>query len=138
MEPPEKMTCPEITIRPIGFIRSPIADRDTGPCMGSEGGIVGELVVDERYREALLGLCAGQKVVILYWMHLAHRDTLQVYPRRDHTRPMRGVFSTRSPDRPNPIALDTVEIVEIDGMVLRVRGVDAVDGTPLLDIKSAQ
>jgi L-fuculose-phosphate aldolase len=125
----------EIVIKPIGFIRSPIKNLLEGPRQGSDASVEGELVVDETYREAFLGLTVGQKIVILYWMHLAERDMLQVHPRHDLSRPMRGVFSTRSPQRPNPIALDTVEITGIDGTRLKVRGIDAVDGTPLLDIK---
>jgi tRNA-Thr(GGU) m(6)t(6)A37 methyltransferase TsaA len=125
----------EIVVKPIGFIRSPITDLDTAPRLGSEDSIMGDLVVGEDYQDAFLGLEPGQKVVILYWMHLAERDMLQVHPKKDYSRPLRGVFSTRSPQRPNPIAIDTVEIVEIKGTVLRVRGLDAMDGTLLLDIK---
>ncbi len=125
----------EFSVKPIGYIESPIEDTHSAPRMGSEDSIAGRLVIDEAYRDAMLGLAPGQKIMILYWMNLAKRECLQVHPRKDYTRPLRGVFSTRSPDRPNPIALDTVEILEIDGMVLRVRGLDAVNGTPLLDIK---
>ena len=77
----------------------------------------------------------GNKIVILYWMHLAERDMLQVHPRGDRTRPMRGVFSTRSPQRPNPISIQTVEVTRVRGTVIDVVGLDAVDGTPLIDIK---
>jgi tRNA-Thr(GGU) m(6)t(6)A37 methyltransferase TsaA len=125
----------EITLKPIGVIRSPIIDLDKAPRLGSEDSITGDLVVSEEYRDAFLGLEPGQKIVILYWMHLAEKDILQVHPRKDYSRPLRGVFSTRSPQRPNPIAIDTVEILEIHGTVLRVRGLDAMDGTLLLDIK---
>ena len=125
----------EIIIRPIGFIRSPITDLDKAPRLGSEDSITGDLVVAEEYRDAFLGLEPGQKILILYWMHLAEKDLLQVHPRKDYSRPLRGVFSTRSPQRPNPIAADTVEILEIQGTVIRVSGLDALDGTPLLDIK---
>jgi tRNA-Thr(GGU) m(6)t(6)A37 methyltransferase TsaA len=125
----------EIVLRPIGFIRSPITDLDKAPRLGSEDSITGDLVVGEEYRDAFLGLEPGQKILILYWMHLAERDMLQVHPRKDYSRPLRGVFSTRSPQRPNPIAADTVEILEIQGTVLRVSGLDALDGTLLLDIK---
>ena len=83
----------------------------------------------------MLGLEKGRKIVILYWMHLAERDILQVHPRHDLTRPLRGVFSTRSPQRPNPVSIETVEITGIEGTVIDVVGLDAVDGTPLLDIK---
>jgi len=123
-------------INPIGVIRSPLKDPNDAPMQGSEAGIEGKLVVDERYRDAFLGLQAGQKVMILYWMHLAERDRLQVHPRGDRSRPLRGVFSTRSQHRPNPIAMAVVEILDIEGATLAVRGLDAIDGTPLLDIKS--
>lgn len=126
---------PEIILRPIGIIRSPIAHPGEGPRQGSESGVAGKLIVDEQYRDALLGLQRGDRIVILYWMHLAERDMLQVHPRGDRSRPLRGVFSTRSPQRPNPISLDTVEITGIEGAVIDVIGLDAVDGTPLLDIK---
>jgi len=125
----------EIVLKPIGFIRSSITDLDKAPRLGSEDSITGDLVVGEEYRDAFLGLEPGQKILILYWMHLAERDMLQVHPRKDYSRPLRGVFSTRSPQRPNPIAADTVEILEIQGTVLHVSGLDALDGTLLLDIK---
>jgi tRNA-Thr(GGU) m(6)t(6)A37 methyltransferase TsaA len=127
---------PEIVIRPIGYIKSPISSREEAPCMGSEAFVSGELVVDEIYRDAFLGLEPGMKIMILYWMNIAGRDVLQVHPRRDASRPLRGVFATRSPDRPNPIAVDTVEILEIHDTIIRVCGLDALNGTPLLDIKS--
>ena len=125
----------EIVLTPIGFIRSPLTDRETAPRQGSEATIEGDLVVEEKYADAFLGLKAGQKIVILYWMDQADKEVLQVHPRHDLSRPMRGVFSTRSPDRPNPISVDTVEILDIRGTVLRVRGIDALNGTPLIDIK---
>lgn len=131
----EEITALELKVKPIGYITSPSGTTGDAPKMGSESSVVGELIIDERYKDAILGLAPGQKIVILYWMSLAERDILQVHPRRDYSRPIRGVFSTRSPQRPNPIALDTVEILDIDGMVMKVRGIDAIDGTPLLDIK---
>jgi tRNA-Thr(GGU) m(6)t(6)A37 methyltransferase TsaA len=125
----------EIILKPIGTIRSPFTDPRDAPRQGSESSVRGKLVIDEAYKDALLGIEKGSKVVILYWMHLAERDVLQVHPRHDVTRPMRGVFSTRSPQRPNPISVDTVEVTGVEGMVIEVEGLDAVDGTPLLDIK---
>jgi len=125
----------EMVLKPIGIIRTPITDADKAPRQGSESAVSGKLIVDEQYRDALLGLQKGWKIVILYWMHLAERDMLQVHPRGDRTRPLRGVFSTRSPQRPNPVSIDTVEITGIEGTVIDVAGLDAVDGTPLLDIK---
>ncbi len=125
----------EIVLKPIGVIRSPVTDPGKAPKQGSESSVRGKLVVDEQYASAMLGLKKGGKIVILYWMHLAGRNVLQVHPRHDLTRPLRGVFSTRSPERPNPISIDTVEITGIEGTVIEVEGLDAVDGTPLLDIK---
>jgi len=136
MQKPREESMQEIVLKPIGIIQSPISDPDKAPRHGSESTVSGKLIVDEQYRDALLGLEKGSRIVILYWMHLAERDVLQVHPRRDYTRPLRGVFTTRSPVRPNPISLDTVKVTGIEGTVIDVIGLDAVDGTPLLDIKS--
>ena len=125
----------EIGIRPIGVIRSPLGREGEAPHQGGEGGVEGRLIVDERFREAFKGLEPGQKIVILYWLHLADRDRLQVHPRGDLFRPLKGVFATRSPHRPNPIAICVVEITDIQDTTLVVRGLDALDNTPLLDIK---
>lgn len=131
----EEITSLEIVLRPIGVIRSSIADPRQAPRQGGESAVSGTLIVDERYREGLIGVEEGSKIVILYWMHLADRYMLQVHPRGDRTRPMRGVFTTRSPQRPNPISLQIVEVTRVRGTVIDVVGLDAVDGTPLLDIK---
>ena len=122
-------------IEPIGIIRSPVKSRSDAPKQGSESNVEGSLVVQEKYADAFLGLSPGQKILILYWLHLAQRDCLQVHPRGDRSRPIRGVFSTRSPDRPNPIGVELVEILKIEGNTITVRGLDALDGTPLIDIK---
>jgi L-fuculose-phosphate aldolase len=125
----------EFVLKPIGVIHSPITEPHSGPRQGSEARIVGKLIVDEEYRDALFGMEKGQMIVILYWMHLAERDVLQVHPRGDRSRPLRGVFTTRSPHRPNPVSLETVEVTGVNGTAIDVIGLDAVDGTPLLDIK---
>ncbi len=125
----------EIILRPIGVIRSPVTEPAQAPRQGEEAAVRGQLIVEERYREGLLGIEEGSKVVIVYWMHLAGRDVLQVHPRGDPGRPVRGVFSTRSPQRPNPVSLQVVEVTRVRGAVIDVIGLDAVDGTPLLDIK---
>lgn len=88
----------------------------------------------EGYREAFLVPAPDRKVVILHWLRLAGRDCLQVHPGGDTSRPARGAFSTRSPDRPNPIGIEGVEVLDIEGTTMTVRGLDAVDGTPLIDI----
>jgi L-fuculose-phosphate aldolase len=125
----------EIILRPIGVIRSPITRPGEGPKQGSEALVKGKLIIDEQYRDALIGMEKGDKIVILYWMHLAERDMLQVHPRGDRSRPKRGVFTTRSPERPNPVSVDTVEVIEVRDVVIDVVGLDAIDCTPLLDIK---
>ncbi len=125
----------EISIRPIGVIRSPVRNLEDAPKQGREGNVEAVLEVDERYGDAFLGLEPGQKIQVLYWMHLAERGRLKVHPRGDSSRALKGVFATRSPHRPNPIAVDVVEVAAIDGTSITVRGIDALDGTPLLDIK---
>ena len=94
-----------------------------------------QIEVDARYAEALEGVTAGQDVVLITWFHLSRRDLLQVHPRSDDTRPLTGVFATRSPERPNPLGLHRVTVREIEGTRLRVGPLEAVDGTPVVDIK---
>lgn len=121
---------------PVGFVRSAVRSLEEAPKQGALSGTEAEIVVDAKYAEALLGLArrAG-KIIVLCWMDRADRARLKVHPRGQEDRPERGVFSTRSPHRPNPISLHTVELLEVRGNVLRVRGMDAVDGTPVIDIK---
>ena len=102
---------------------------------GSEGAPAAWIVVDESVREAARDLAVGDDVLVLTWLHEADRDVQVVHPRDDRTVPQRGVFSTRSPDRPNPIGLHRVEIVEVDDLRIRVRPLEAIDGTPVLDVK---
>lgn len=125
----------EICMTPIGVICSPLRAAGEAPKQGREADIEGRLIIDEQYRQALDGMRPGQRIVILYWLHLANRTRLQVHPRGDRSRPLQGVFVTRSPHRPNPIAMSVVEVLQVDGTTLTVRGLDALDGTPLLDIK---
>ncbi|MDA8122323.1 MAG: tRNA (N6-threonylcarbamoyladenosine(37)-N6)-methyltransferase TrmO [Deltaproteobacteria bacterium] len=121
---------------PVGFVRSAVRSLEEAPKQGALSGTEAEIVVDPEYAEALEGLArrAG-KIIVLCWMDRADRARLKVHPRGQEDRPERGVFSTRSPHRPNPISLHTVELLEVRGNVLRVRGMDAVDGTPVIDIK---
>ncbi len=120
--------------RPVGVIRSGIVRLEDAPKQGALAGTEAEIHVFPEYAEALEGL-RERKIVVLCWMHEADRGRLKVHPRGREELPARGVFSTRSPHRPNPISLHTVEILSVSGTVLRVRGMDAVDGTPVLDIK---
>jgi tRNA-Thr(GGU) m(6)t(6)A37 methyltransferase TsaA len=122
-------------INPIGYVESPLVDRLTAPKQGSEGAPDADLVIDQAMAGGIRDLAAGEEIVVLTWLHQADRDVLAVHPRDDPARPLTGVFSTRSADRPNPIGLHQVRIVAIAGNRIRVRGLEAVDGTPIADIK---
>jgi tRNA-Thr(GGU) m(6)t(6)A37 methyltransferase TsaA len=123
-------------IRPIGVVRSAVGSTAEAPKQGALSGMEAEIHVDPKYARALDGLAERTgKIIVLCWMHEADRERRTVHPRGREDRPERGVFSTRSPHRPNPISLHTVELLEVRGTVLRVRGMDAIDGTPVVDIK---
>jgi tRNA-Thr(GGU) m(6)t(6)A37 methyltransferase TsaA len=122
-------------LHPIGWVRSPLVDLTVAPRQGDEGAPEAELVVLPEFAEGLGDLRAGETVWLLTWLDRARRDVLAVHPRDDTTRPQQGVFSTRSADRPNPIGLHRVEILSIDGSTVRVSQLEAVDGTPILDLK---
>jgi tRNA-Thr(GGU) m(6)t(6)A37 methyltransferase TsaA len=127
----------EFIVRPIGVVRSALKDPADAPKQGALTGQEAEVVVDPAYLPALDGLDPARgKIIVLCWMHGADRDRRKVHPRGQEDRPERGVFSTRSPHRPNPVSLHTVTLLSIDRNVLRVRGMDAIDGTPVVDIKS--
>jgi tRNA-Thr(GGU) m(6)t(6)A37 methyltransferase TsaA len=123
------------TLRVVGRVESPLVDPARAPKQGFEGAPESVLVFVPEVREALANLRAGDDVLVLTWLDRADRGTLAVHPRDDVSRPLTGVFSTRSADRPNPIGLHRVRIVAIDGLRLRVRDLEAVDGTPVLDVK---
>jgi L-fuculose-phosphate aldolase len=142
----------EFVVRPIGVIRSLLKDPADAPKQGALTEQEAEVVVDPAYLSALDGLerrvsPGGEavfddsrhrksgKIIVICWMHGADRDRLKVHPRGQEERPERGVFSTRSPHRPNPLSLHTVKLLSVEGNVLRVRGMDAIDGTPVVDIK---
>jgi tRNA-Thr(GGU) m(6)t(6)A37 methyltransferase TsaA len=122
-------------IRPVGRVESSLARREDAPMQGSEGAPDAWIVFDDDVREAARDLAAGDDVLVLTWLHESDRDVRAVHPRDDPTVPERGVFSTRSPDRPNPIGLHRVEVVEVDGVRVRVRPLEAIDGTPVVDVK---
>jgi L-fuculose-phosphate aldolase len=127
----------EYIVRPIGVVRSALKDPADAPKQGALTGQEAEIVVDPAYLPALDGLDRGrEKLIVMCWMHRADRGLLKVHPRGQEDRPERGVFSTRSPHRPNPVSLHTVMLLSIDRNVLRVRGMDAIDGTPVVDIKT--
>ena len=122
-------------VRPIGVIRSSLASRKHAPRQGDEGAPDAWLEVDGELAPALRGVAAGDDLLVLTWLHQADRSTLEVHPRSDPANPLAGVFATRSPDRPNPIGVHRVTVREISGTRLRVGPIEAIDGTPVLDLK---
>ena len=119
------------------MVESPVADPAEAARQGDEGAPDCWLVFDADVREALDGLRPGDDIVVLTWLHLAERNVLQVHPRGDASRPMRGVFATRSQHRPNPLGVHQVTVLAIDDLRIRVQGLEAIDGTPIIDVKSA-
>ena len=122
-------------LRPIGTVRSPLTDLDTAPMQAHEGAPEAWLEFDPSVLDALDGLRAGDDIIVLTWLDLADREVLRVHPRDDPATPMRGVFSTRSQARPNPIGLHELRILEVDGLRVRVSALEAIDGTPVIDVK---
>jgi tRNA-Thr(GGU) m(6)t(6)A37 methyltransferase TsaA len=125
----------DLVLRPIGRVESPLTDPAAAPCQGDEGSPDCWLVFDPDVRSALDGLRVGDDIVVITWLHLANRDVRQVHPRGDPGRPLQGVFATRSSDRPNPLGMHVVKILAIDGLRCRVQDMEAVDKTPVIDIK---
>jgi tRNA-Thr(GGU) m(6)t(6)A37 methyltransferase TsaA len=123
------------SVLPIGFIRSDLKRRDEAPRQGSEGAPDVWLEVSPHLVEGLQGIVVGQEIIIVTWLHEALRDTMKVHPRGDVNSPLAGVFSTRSPDRPNPLGLHRVTVREIVGNRIKVGPMEAIDGTPIVDIK---
>ncbi len=122
-------------VRPIGVIRSSLKTPGKAPKQGREGAPDAWLEVSPFAIEGLEGLAAGDDIIVVTWLHRARRDVLKVHPRSDRSRPLTGVFATRSPDRPNPLGLHRVTVRRIAGSRLRVGPIEAVDGTPVIDIK---
>ena len=124
-----------ITIEPIGFVRSELTRREDAPMQGDEGAPEAWLELTLLAAQGLMGIRAGDDMFVLTWLHLAQRDVLQVHPRGDLSRPLTGVFATRSPDRPNPVGLHRVSVLEVAEQKLRVAPLEAVNGTPIIDLK---
>jgi L-fuculose-phosphate aldolase len=120
---------------PIGTVRSAVTDPGDSPRQGRDTGMEAILEIDPAYTEALSGIGENRRLLVICWLHLAERGRLKVHPRGDPANPARGVFATRSPLRPNSFAIYTVDLLDVRGTSLRVRGIDAVDGTPVLDIR---
>ncbi|NUR26063.1 MAG: tRNA (N6-threonylcarbamoyladenosine(37)-N6)-methyltransferase TrmO [Catenulispora sp.] len=122
-------------MRPIGRVESELHDRASAPRQGDEGAPDAWLLIADEFAPALDGLTPGADVLVLTWLDRADRDILTVRPRGEANRPVTGVFQTRSPDRPNPIGLHRVTVLALDGTRIRVRDLEALDGTPVLDLK---
>jgi tRNA-Thr(GGU) m(6)t(6)A37 methyltransferase TsaA len=136
------------TLEPVGFIRSSVKGRADAPRQGPEGAPDAWLEIEPRFAEALLGVEVGHELIVITWLHEAKRDVLKGHPRNDPSRPLTGVFYTRSPARPNPLGLHPVTVREIDlpsrdgygatGVTrIKIGPIEAFDGTPVVDIKSA-
>jgi tRNA-Thr(GGU) m(6)t(6)A37 methyltransferase TsaA len=122
-------------LRRIGIVRSPLEDRRAAPNQGSEGAPDAWIELERSVLDAVDGIEAGAELVVITWLHESRRDVLKVHPRGDPSRPLTGVFATRSPDRPNPLGLHRVTVREIAGPRLKVGPLEAIDGTPVVDIK---
>jgi tRNA-Thr(GGU) m(6)t(6)A37 methyltransferase TsaA len=122
-------------LTPVGRVESPLTDPADAPKQGFEGAPDAWLVFDPAVSEAAEDIRAGDELVVLTWLDRARRDVLRVHPRDDVSNPLQGVFRTRSADRPNPIGLHPVEVVAVEGNRIRVRNLEALDGTPIIDVK---
>jgi tRNA-Thr(GGU) m(6)t(6)A37 methyltransferase TsaA len=125
------------TVRAVGRVSSELADLGAAPRQGAEGAPAAWIVLADDVRPAADGIEAGDRLVVLTWLHAADRDTLRTHPRNDTAQPLTGVFRTRSPDRPNPVGLHPVTVLAVEPGRLRVEPLEAIDGTPVLDIKVA-
>lgn len=130
---PDRAIRPQL--KPIGVIRSTLKSRGDAPKQGSEGAPDAWIEVHAWAADALHLLAAGDQIVVITWFHQSKRDVLQVHPRSNPRNPLTGVFATRSPDRPNPLGLHPVRIRSIKGTRLRIGPIEAIDGTPVVDIK---
>jgi len=124
-------------VEPIGYVRSELRRLEDAPMQGDEGAPEAWLELTTAAAPGLVGIQPGDELIMLTWLHLAERDVLQVHPRGNLNRPLTGVFATRSPDRPNPIGLHRVSVLEVSEQKLRVAPLEAIDGTPIVDIKPA-
>ena len=124
-------------VHPIGVVRSPLRARADAPNQAYEGAPAAALEIDPAFADALHRVEPGDTLVVLTWLHLADRSMLQTHPRDDETIPLTGVFRTRSSDRPNPIGVHRVVVTAVEGTTIRVDALEAIDGTPIVDLKVA-
>jgi tRNA-Thr(GGU) m(6)t(6)A37 methyltransferase TsaA len=129
------VTKPRYEIMPVGWVESPLTERAQAPRQGDEGAPPAWLVFEPKVEEAVRDIRPGTEVLVLTWLDRARRDVLVTRPRDDPQRAPLGVFSTRSPDRPNPIGLHRVQVIAVEGSRILVHGLEAIDGTPLVDLK---
>jgi tRNA-Thr(GGU) m(6)t(6)A37 methyltransferase TsaA len=122
-------------VNPIGWVRSSLKETTDAPKQGFEGAPDATLDIEPAFVRGLDAIRVGQELIVLTWLHQADRDVLAVHPRDDVTNPLTGVFATRSADRPNPVGLHRVKVLEVDGGKLTVEGLEAIDGTPVIDLK---
>ena len=128
---------PEIdySLYPLGFLHSSLKQPGKAPRQGGEGAPDAWLEVHAAVAEGLEGIAVGDEIIVITWLHKAQRDLLKTHPRNDESMPLAGVFATRSPDRPNPLGLHRVTVLAIDGKRVKVGPIEAIDGTPVVDIK---
>jgi len=129
----QSITLPELYC--IGVVHGDIFCIEDAPKNYDISDHTGTLEIDPKYHDAMDGITAGMTIVVLFWLHRSSRDVLKVYPRGDRSRGLSGVFATRSPVRPNPIALSELSVLSVEGNRIQVRGLDVLDGTPIIDIK---
>src|SRR5262249_47308756 len=129
------MTETDYTLSPIGFLSSPLKRREEAPNQGREGAPDAWLDVKLSVAEGLEGIAVGQHIIVITWLHQSQRDVLKTHPRGDENVPLAGIFATRSPDRPNPLGIHRVTVLELAGTRLKVGPIEAIDGTPVVDIK---
>ena len=125
----------DFSLQPIGFIHSSLQNREDAPKQGCEGAPDAWLEVKPEFADALDGISVDDELIVITWFHKSNRETLRVHPRGDHNNPLTGVFATRSPDRPNPLGLHPVTVLEISENRLLIGPIEAIDGTPIVDIK---
>jgi tRNA-Thr(GGU) m(6)t(6)A37 methyltransferase TsaA len=125
----------DYVLYPLGFLQSPLKQLGEAPRQGREGAPDAWLEVHASVAEGLEGIAVGDELIVITWLHQAQRDILKTHPRNDETVPLAGVFATRSPDRPNPLGLHRVTVLEIAGKRVKVGPIEAIDGTPVVDIK---
>jgi len=124
----------DFTVRPIGHVESPLTSTADAPRQGDEGAPEAYLILDPIVQAGLDGISVGNEIIVLTWLHEADRSVLKVHPRGDLNRPEQGVFSTRASSRPNPIGLHRVRVLGMDGLRVHVSDLEAIDGTPIVDI----